>query len=196
MHSLAQRFRFAQRLATSLFFVHSTGFVHKDMSSCSVYVFEREGSTDKEIFPHTLGEPYLLGFGSVRTQDGWSDDFLRPKAGWPGDIYEHPSRLAAEQNLPRYLNTYDVYGLGVILLELGLWRPIIRHKESLAPLAPEARRGKLIEIAADLDITMGTKYTSVVQWCLQLDGKQVVRDAAFISMVLNKLDELGDAIGL
>ncbi|RYC79061.1 hypothetical protein BFJ63_vAg18058 [Fusarium oxysporum f. sp. narcissi] len=196
MHSLSDRFRFAQRLATSLFFIHSTGFIHKNMSSQSVYVFEREGSSDKDNFPYSLGEPYLLGFGWVRSQDGWSDNFRRPKGEWSKDIYEHPYRLAAEPPLPRYINTYDVYGLGVVLLELGLWRPITRYENKFAALAPEERRKMLVDIAEDLNITMGPKYRSVVQWCLQLDGKQAIRDATFINMVLNKLDELEDVISI
>ncbi|KAK3986560.1 hypothetical protein QBC44DRAFT_333147 [Cladorrhinum sp. PSN332] len=196
MHPLSERFRFARHLATSLFFIHSTGFVHKNMSASSVYVFERRGSGEKDKFPYSLCEPYLLGFASVRSQDGWSDNFLQPKRRWSDDIYEHPYRVVGGPPLPRYLNTYDVYGLGVVLLELGLWRPITKFENKLAALAHEERRMKLVEIAKDLDITMGPKYRSVVQWCLQLDGGQVIRDASFVSMVLNKLDELEDAVSI
>jgi len=105
-------------------------------------------------------------------------------------------RLTAEAPFPRYLNRYDIYGLGVVLLELGLWRPIGRFENRLAALAPEERRRNLVEIAVDLDITMGPKYRSVVQWCLQLDGGEILGDTMFISMVLNKLDELEDVVSL
>ena len=162
----------------------------------TVYVFERQGSGEKFSFPYSLGEPYLLGFGSVRSQDGWSDSFFQPKRQWVDDIYEHPCRLTAEAPFPRYLNTYDIYGLGVVLLELGLWRPIGRFENRLAALVPEERRRNLVEIAVDLDITMGPKYRSVVQWCLQLDGGEILGDTIFISMVLNKLDELEDVVSL
>jgi hypothetical protein len=204
MHALSERFRFAQRLATAVFFIHATGFVHKAISSHSVYVFEPEAAGERDQFPYVLGEPFLSGFESIRSSEGWSDWSAHPTANghpgyreelWEGDIYRHPDRQAGK-NRARYINSYDVYSLGVVLLELGLWRPMSRFREQLENIDADMRQARIIIIAKDLDISMGPKYRSIVQWCLGLDGRESVSGTTFINVVLNKLDELVEIVSL
>jgi hypothetical protein len=193
MHPLNNRFGFAQRLATTVFFIHTTGFVHKNISSRTVFVFEPEGLDKHARFPRTLPEPYLLGFGAVRSQDGWSETIVPPMSDWSQDIYQHPDRLK-EQSSARFITTYDVYSLGVVLLELGLWRPLRRYEKQLSVPSVDERRRELLKICMDLDATMGCRYRSVVQWCLELTGQEVVRETSFANEVLDKLEQLAEVV--
>jgi hypothetical protein len=193
MHPLNNRFEFARRLATTLLFLHTTGFVHKNISSKTVFVIEPEGSDKAARFPHVLSQPYLLGFAAVRSKEGWSDALVPSASDWSQDIYQHPDRLK-EGSSARFITTYDVYSFGVVLLEVGLWRPLQRYEKQLNGPNVEERRKALLKICKDLDATMGRGYRDVVQWCLELTGQEVVREVTFASKALDKLELLAEAV--
>jgi hypothetical protein len=105
----------------------------------------------------------------------------------------HPSRQGTQPE-EDYQMQHDIYSLGVVLLELGLWRsfisslpetddpstalqpPFLQALESEKDTRKRATavKGALITLATDLlPARMGQKYTDVVLLCLQcLDGMQ------------------------
>ncbi|KAH0551480.1 hypothetical protein GP486_007306, partial [Trichoglossum hirsutum] len=69
-----------------------------------------------------LGASYFLGFEKFRLANGRT---LRVgDCVWEKDLYRHPSRqgLKPEED---YTMQHDVYGLGVCLLEIGLWESFV-----------------------------------------------------------------------
>jgi hypothetical protein len=192
MHALNQRFRFAQRLATAVFFLHVTGFVHKNISARTVVIFERPEAANTEKFPYTLREPYLIGFEETRSFEGYSSAKAkeRQEDAWTEEIYTHPDRLVGDKATKRYINTYDVYSFGVVLLELGLWRPLSRYEQQLKLLGPTERTKSLLLICKDLEPMTGEAYRRVVEWCLSLTGKSEVKESSFSQNVLDILEEL------
>lgn len=193
IHPLNNRFEFVRRLATTLLFLHTTGFVHKNISSRTVFVMEAKGSDKAARFPHALSEPYLLGFAAVRSKEGWSEALVPSASDWSRDIYQHPDRVK-EGSSARFITTYDIYSFGVVLLEMGLWRPLQRYEKQLSGPDVEERRKALLKICRDLDATMGRGYRDVVQWCLELNGQEMVREVTFASKVLDKLELLAEAV--
>lgn len=112
---LLQRFKVAARLAKSIAAFHSDGWVHKSLRSESV-VFFREASSKTLL----VDLPYLVNFEYSRPQAAhtkldYDDDYNR-------NLYRHPDR----QGEPRisFNKLHDIYALGVVLLEIGLWQTV------------------------------------------------------------------------
>jgi hypothetical protein len=71
-----------------------------------------------------VGIPFLVGFEKVRVADG--ETFLAGDGKWEEDLYRHPTRqgLWPEQE---YSMQHDIYSLGVLLLEIGLWTSFVHR---------------------------------------------------------------------
>lgn len=171
--SVNERLGIATDLAKSLMFVHNSNFVHKNIRPETIVVFSHEGSR--------VGKVFLQGFEQFRPANGWTrrkgDNFLDKH------IYRHPSRQGLHPETD-YAMQHDIYSLGVILLEIGLWTSFVdfdsRGKPYLvSSIAKEdvvadkndrrralALKAKLIRIAAHLPAMMGRIYTEVVLTCL------------------------------
>ena len=125
-HSLSERLKIAQQLARAVSYVHILDFVHKNIRPESVLAF---GQTDE-----SLGSLYLVGFEMFRREGG--ETRLRGDSSWVKNIYRHPERQG-ETPKRKHLMQHDIYSLGVCLLEIGLWTPIL-------PLIAEAERNRSI----------------------------------------------------
>ena len=64
-------------------------------------------------------EPWLVGFEYSREDPGFSENPRELEIS--KDIYRHPERWG--QPTRRFDKSHDVYSLGIILLEIGLWKP-------------------------------------------------------------------------
>ena len=181
LHPLDHRIRLANRLATALIYVHWGQFVHKHIKPENILIFD---ACDTKSFPLAIGDPFLVGFDRSRLE--------REKTTYKGDIviedaiYQHPERWGetAEQ---KSTMLHDIYSLGVVLLEIGLWRPFVcwsgtslcrvvvstelqdlfegtKLKEGLSP---KVVKDRFIKIAEDyLPAKMGQKYTDIVLTCI------------------------------
>jgi hypothetical protein len=171
-HSLPDRFAFARQVANAIGFVHTLGFVHKNVRPENLMEF---GSTDTR-----LGSLYLIGFEQVRTADGRT--YRQGDSTWSKDLYRHPDRQGAVPS-EDYCMQHDIYGLGVCLLEIGLWDSFLEYDsdgESHAAVAPlrvdaenfreqpsSAVKGHLVHLAeTQLPLSMGTVFKDVVVNCL------------------------------
>ena len=87
--------------------------------------FQTQGRQRK--MPSKYTEPWVLGFEFSRPEPFFSAgqaDF-EPSH----DIYRHPERQGQPQEL--FKKIHDIYALGVILLEIGLWEPAIRLERNM-----------------------------------------------------------------
>lgn len=173
-HSLSDRFNVARQLARSVSYVHTYGFVHKNVRPETIVVFGR-GNVG-------LGSPFLLGFERSRSAEGrtlrYGDE------AWEKNLYRHPRRQGIKPE-EDFVMQHDIYSLGVCLLEIGLWTSFLEIAEGCstpvpAPFLPLAmdqeknhiRRATLmkdglVQMAKEaLPGRMGTKYMQVVVNCL------------------------------
>jgi hypothetical protein len=172
--SLSDRFKVAQQLATSVSYIHTYGFVHKNIRPETVLIFQTQQSV--------LGASFLVGFENFRLVDGRttrSGDCI-----WEKGLYRHPRRqgLKPEED---YTMQHDIYSLGVCLLEIGLWESfVIYHDEGSDPSPStlltvlndlerdeikKAFRVKdtLVDLAKQrLPSRIGDKYAEIVVTCL------------------------------
>ena len=110
--SLDQRLAIASSLARAVQKWHSVGWVHQGINSHNiVFLFH-----DNERL--AFARPILLGFQYSRPEStpsiGWALDDL------PTAIYRHPDRQ--KESRRGHTKIHDIYSLGVVLLELGLWQ--------------------------------------------------------------------------
>ena len=180
LHPLDHRIRLANCLATAILYVHSEGhFVHKHINPQNIIVFNVD---DGPRFPWAIGYPFLVGFDRSRSESGMTSK--RGELQLVRCVYQHPQRWG-ERAESRFRMLHDVYSLGVVLLEVGLWEPFVSQDricwKELGDLF-EMRNGKqvltrgtspvnvqqrFIDKAKELlPPKLGRKYTNVVVSCL------------------------------
>ncbi|KAH7087142.1 prion-inhibition and propagation-domain-containing protein [Paraphoma chrysanthemicola] len=114
--SLTVRVRLARQLVHALFYLHLSNWMHKSFSSHNVLFFPPSAKA-----PRTLEDPYIVGFTYSR-QDAAGEPSEALDRDPDSDIYRHPDCLA--ENYGGFRKSYDVYSLGLVLVEIAKWRPL------------------------------------------------------------------------
>ncbi len=170
--SLGRRFIIAQTLASALICLHLADWLHKAIRSENILFFAESMASAGNTLP------YLVGFEYSRPDapDERTEEIVDEKEYV---YYRHPDAHfvpVADLQQPlggpgRYLKVYDIYSLGVILVELGLFksaRSIVRtYMGSKANIYGEAIKKVLLdEGIADLKFSMGEVYANAARVCL------------------------------
>ncbi|KAF2683537.1 hypothetical protein K458DRAFT_419131 [Lentithecium fluviatile CBS 122367] len=189
---LERRYRMAYRLAQTIMALQSIGWVHKGVRSENVLFLSPKKSSDTlashEAHP---GDPWLFGFEHAREDS----DHTRKLAEFRLErmIHTPPSRWGTPQE--KFSYPHDVYALGVLLLELGYWKPILSIKPELRKVASaEEAQDILIAVSRgdDLAHLMGSPYAQIAESCLT---GQKCRDETlpqFQRQVLDTLERLAE----
>ncbi|KAH8685146.1 hypothetical protein BGZ61DRAFT_356335 [Ilyonectria robusta] len=88
-------------------------------------------------------------------------------SGFTLDYYQHPAKHADPKR--RYRHAYDVYSLGILLLEVGLWEKL-DYPDHDEEDHYERRRGICREYLDQLRWACGDTYADVVLSCLMIDS--------------------------
>ncbi|KAK5717432.1 hypothetical protein LTR17_016119 [Elasticomyces elasticus] len=207
---LDQRLRFCCDISKAVLYVHLVGWVHKSIRPDNIIFLQRTDASADLRFPYALATPFLAGFEYARsTAEGALSD-RKSDADWRHNVYRHPARQGIERN-EEYNMAHDVYSLGVVLLEIGMWGskgfvPFQHQKQEahFATASGPERKARLLAIAdgiADdqgnrypLATTMGSRFDRLVRYCLNLDEKGGLATAAFIQKIWIELDEIRAAV--
>jgi Protein kinase domain len=162
---LGNRFQLAHVLATSILEFHKVNWVQKAISALNIIFFRPSGSSWK----YHMDSPYFMGFLRSRQNDEFSftegppEDKLHIK-------YQHPSY---QEDGNRFQPHYDYYSLGIVLLELGLWRTIdaITNHSSFQGTTKEQANALCRLAVPRLGQTMGATYQRVVEDCMYWEPK-------------------------
>jgi len=195
---LNQRLKLAHKLAEAVLFLHSANYRHKNITSSSVVAFHK---WDESGGPSsTLDDAYLMGFELIRgaetrtTKEGAIKETEDSRSIWEFDIYQHPDRQQGVGS-KRYEKVYDVYSLGVVLLELGLWQPLSKAATGLDQGNPLGWAGHLSHLAAkSLKPIVGERYERLVSWCLALISDDGMKETDFVEQVLDPLEDMAHAL--
>lgn len=196
--TLNERLKLAYKISEAIFFLHTAGFVHKNITSSSV-ISLHPPSRVLEGTPSAVGDTYLMGYDLIRgndamtIQEGACRENEQATSLWSFDIFQHPDRHNSGST-PRYIKTYDLYSLGVLLLEIGFWEPLSEIAKYLPSDQPVLWANELKKIAEQLSTRTGERYQNLVMWCLSLKGDHVVQDAEFTRQVLDPLEEIVSAL--
>jgi hypothetical protein len=90
-------------------------------------------------------------------------------SGFKLDYYQHPAKHANPERL--YRHAYDVYSLGILLLEIGLWERLWAYEgnDENGEDHYERRRRICRQYLQDLRWACGDTYADVVLNCLMID---------------------------
>jgi Protein kinase domain len=176
---LGDVFQLAKSLSVCLLGLHQHEWYHKAISSHCILLFSQ---SQDDLHIH-VASAVLVGFGDSRKADGIS---FGPKH--PGRLYQHPLYAAG---VP-FRRSFDYYGLGIVLLELGLWRPISLFRNVHPEIADEEEfRKKLLKSYVPmLGERMGRFYKDAVRFCL--DADHCIREHMEATTQVGYSDEIAD----
>jgi hypothetical protein len=199
--TLEERLTMANQIAEAVAQWHRVGWVHQSISSHNIIFLKpnSSGSVDRWDFD----APLLHGFDFARPN-------LKPSIGRyveniELDIYRHPDR----QGEVRYGHKmeHDLYSLGVVLLEIGLWRSSREMVEQRAKSVQKHRKsstakndpGKVVKddmvkwltdiVQESLGHYVGSDYRDAVRTCLT-SGFSVKVDDTRRSNLLDAMDKM------
>ncbi|KAF8247346.1 hypothetical protein K440DRAFT_643867 [Wilcoxina mikolae CBS 423.85] len=174
--SQTSRLILAKRLATSLLYLHSTGWLHKGVRSQNVLV---------------------LGDGDRRSPSGISKLIEEPPSNASGTEpvdndpvnaqYRHPD-VIGEQRL-RFQKKYDVYSLGVMLIEIAYWKPLRKLVSSRRTAAENSKRLLDLVRSGDLAHWMGCIYSEAVKACLDCEWTSEDMELELFERVVKPLEQ-------
>lgn len=163
MPSLEDRFRLAFNLASTVLQLHAKGLTHRNINSNNIFFFVQS----------VLSKPNggkLWKTGVIRTPcltsfDQCDEDSINPhQEPLASSIYRHPWIERGQRT--RYRPAYDIYSLGLILLEIGLWMPITSLWKTKYARLDFKLRLQTIYIKK-LAAKCGSAYMRVVDYCLR-----------------------------
>lgn len=168
---LGQKFNLAATLVTCVHEIHAVGWVHENINSHNVVFFNSLAG------PHppshaTVDNAYIVDFRRSRPDSNvWYT--MGPSEEDDHIDYRHPDY----ERGGRFHRVYDYYSIGIVLLEIGLWKPLSNITEKMRTDTPTEMRSKLIQgYVPRLGFLMGPIYRDVVLACLRGDFQ--VSDAA------------------
>lgn len=159
---LEDRFRLAFTLGLTFSKIHGGDFVHKDVNSSNILVFRKNKrqSANSRALQFALRSPVICSF------DLFSEYDIEPTNTMPPlNIYRHPEdpKFTGDKT-KHYGPQFDLYSLGLILLEVGLWQPLADLWKPKYTLADFKQRVEDVYIRR-LASKCGTAYMQVVREC-------------------------------
>ena len=114
---LGERFDLAKALVFTVFEIHNIGWMHKNIQPKNILFWPKSG-TDNEP---KVSRPYLMGFDIARPNEP-GEVSEKPPIRPEDDLYRHPDYKGS--NPKSFQPSFDMFSLGVILFEIGLWRNV------------------------------------------------------------------------
>jgi hypothetical protein len=112
--SLTDRFDLAKALIRCVHQFHLLGWLHKGINCRNILFFDSQA--DRGI---SIRQPYVTGFDLSREDSPVEISERNPDDDL--DIYRY---VECRSNATRFSAAYDIYALGLLLLEVGFWRPL------------------------------------------------------------------------
>lgn len=166
--SLTHRIALAHKISSCLLYLHVVNWLHKGLRSDNILFFStNEGTPD-------LTDPYLSGFEYSRPDTG-GETTQKPEVVRKWEIYRHPD-YQGEHPEARARKTFDIYSLGIILLEIAYWQSIdkIMKVNDLSNVSNNVFAGmknRLLDTEPDIlntvEADVGDRYHGIVRKCIE-----------------------------
>jgi serine/threonine protein kinase len=179
--SLSARLALCAVLARCVHSFHAVNWLHKALQPDNIIFF-----SSSEL--PSLNEPFLSGFELSRPSimDQLTE---KPRFDPLQDIYRHPNAQSSQAD-GKYRKSYDIYSLGVLMIQVALWKRIedVVPLKDLAKAKPPALReihpwllgmpsgtGSLSNITGSesclqqVAFACGDSFRDIVEQCLRMD---------------------------
>ena len=113
---LGERFQLAKGLVTTIFEIHNLGWLHKNIRPKNILFWPKPYSKDKV----DISKPYIVGFDISRPNQPGEFSEKPLFSGGDDDLHRHPLYNDAKPH--SFQPSFDMYSLGVVLYEIGVWR--------------------------------------------------------------------------
>ncbi|KAL7947409.1 prion-inhibition and propagation domain-containing protein [Trichoderma barbatum] len=165
---VTDRVKLAHALGNCLLYLHAVNWLHKGFRSHNILFFRtKAGNVD-------YAQVYLSGFDFSRP--GGSDEVTEiPGYDAEHDLYRHPLTQSNQgKSRQRSKKSFDIYSLGVILVELAHWKPVeavlgieMRLAKGQSDVVRHVR-SQLLEAGqiADVGADMGERFEEAARRCL------------------------------
>jgi serine/threonine protein kinase len=167
--ALGERFDLAKTLASALALFHASKWLHKGFKPENILFFRLDSQPGDS--PVSLSSPYIAGFFVARPDlpSELSGPLLRSLDS-NDNLHRHPDVRGPVKNA-RYQKDHDIYSLGVLLYEIGVWRPVEKLHETFLTSKTVVQNftNTLVQECSELEWRMGKKYKEVVVRCLRGD---------------------------
>ncbi|KAJ4133984.1 hypothetical protein NW765_008012 [Fusarium oxysporum] len=186
--SLTERLKLVKLLSKTLLFLHLGSWLHKGIRSDNVLFLS------SDISSVDLGAAYIGGFDYSRlfretrlTQNVGDNRFQ--------NAYRHPDHqgLPLHENGERPPFSYkaDLYSLGVVLVEIGLWSPIIKLLDRRGCQNEDRNvRQAIFDMIPEVRMKMGDAFADAASVCLRSDFQtgeagqvESIQEAFYLSVV-------------
>ncbi|KAL9587547.1 MAG: hypothetical protein Q9203_003459 [Teloschistes exilis] len=155
----------AHKISVCILYLHAVNWLHKSLRSDSIVFFPPFKG---------LAEPYLTGYEYARADRPGETTTGGDVDEWT-ELYVHPDYQGSGTK-GTYRKTFDIYSLGIILLEIAYWMPV----ETIVGIDMEAAdvfdrvkgmRAQLVrrdsKVMRTLSENLGQSYHDAVRACLQ-----------------------------
>lgn len=194
--SLSIRIDVARAISSSLWYLHATDWLHKSLRSDNIVLKEPIAG------PLAKFDPYLVGFEYSRPVN---PDEVTEVAGKNRlhELYRHPS---TQFDCPRdgrrgYKKVYDIYSLGVVLYEIGMWMGVhsilgIQLEGGIRSAQVKGVRERLLRLdnLQGLEAEAGAIFTEAVKACLMAADFSVSRGADSLDDGIHLQNEFGEKV--
>lgn len=168
---LERRMDLAYTLSASIAEFHAAKWLQKNVSSFNVVFFYKDDgrSRKSEAWMRALENPYFLGFMHSKGQElGFTEG---PTEDEQHRLYQHSEYLKGVGRV-RYSQKHEYYSLGLVLLEIGLWKPLPAIVKANKPEEGRTRSNSdyiISQVVPQLSFLTGNRYRQVVRRCLEGD---------------------------
>jgi serine/threonine protein kinase len=157
---LGDKYHLSHALSEFVHQFHAIGWLHENLHSNNVVFFEHlpKGECVSASNSGIITSPYILGLHKCRPSgEKWHTQGPVVETDFPH--YAHP-----DYEVTRHFRVgYDYYTLGVVLLEIGLWTPLIAWSGKHPTLSPRKLRDVLVQTYVPrLGPRMGSIYRDIV----------------------------------
>ena len=201
---LGDRFELAKALVSTVFEIHHIGWMHKNISPRNVLFWPKEYPNEET----DITRPYIMGFDTSRPNQ--PNEFSEtPLTRADDDHYRHPDYR--EPKSRPFQPSFDIYSLGVVLFEIGIWKNLSAstQKHASRPTLPTNRSDpnlikRCMERGPQMELRRhtGRRYGDAVAGCLDksLDffwrDQQYERQVALQRYLRQLQSKLVDAIAV
>src|SRR6266536_374401 len=135
--------------------------MRKSISVYNIVCFAPRNSSAVEW----IQNPHIIGFNHSHPDEPAA--FTQcPDRSSEHKEYQHPSYIESKE---RYRPEYDYYSLGIVLLEIGLWKSFA---EMIPPMDIGGREAFLEKRMPILGHSMGVKFCDAVRACLDWKSEE------------------------